>query len=105
MKHVKLFESFGSIPQRGLGEMELKDGVGMVVYDIQDEEKMIELYNQWGYDESQNEKSFEEFLVEMSTPGLYGEREQGGPWEVIEIDTDFAGFLDKGRYFAMIYRF
>lgn len=105
MKHVKLFESFDSTPQRGLGEIELKAGVGMLVYDIQDEEKMMELYNQWFYDEDRNEKSFEEFLVEMSTPGLYGEREQGGPWEVIEIGTDFVGFLDKGRYFAMIYRF
>jgi hypothetical protein len=105
MKHVKLFESFDSTPQRGLGEIELKAGVGMLVYDIQDEEKMMELYNQWFYDEDRNEKSFEEFLVEMSTPGLYGEREQGGPWEVIEISTDFVGFLDKGRYFAMIYRF
>jgi hypothetical protein len=105
MKHVKMYESFASIPQRGLGEIELKAGVGMLVYDIQDEEKMMELYNQWYYDEERNEKSFEEFLVEMSTPGLYGQREQGGPWEVIKIDTDFAGWLDKGRYFAMIYRF
>jgi hypothetical protein len=102
MKHVKLFESFGSIPQRGLGEMELKDGVGMVVYDIMDTEKIGEMYTQFYPD---GEITFEEFLAEMSTPGLYGEREQGGPWEVIKIDTDFAGFLDKGRYFAMIYRF
>ena len=105
MNHIKLFESFGSTPRGGLGEIELKDGVGMIVYDMQDEEGLMELYSQWGYDEARNEKSFEEFLMEMSTPGLYGEREQGGPWEVIEIGTDFAGFLDKGRYFAMIYRF
>jgi hypothetical protein len=102
MKHVKLFESFGSIPERGIAEFELKDGVGMLVYDIQNVERMMELYNEFNYD---NQFPFEEFLKEMSTPGIYGKGESGGPWEVIEIGTDFSGFLDKGRYFGMIYRF
>jgi hypothetical protein len=100
MKHVKLFESFG--PQRGLGEIELNAGIGMVVYDIMDNEKIREMYTQFY---PNGEITFEEFLTEMSTPGVYGEGEYGGPWEVIEIDTNFSGFLDKGRYFGMIYRF
>lgn len=105
MEHVELFESFGNIPERGLADFKLKEGIGMLVYDIMDVEKLMQLYKQWGYDEASNQYPFGEFLKEMSTPGVYGTDEYGGPWEIVEIGTDFTGFLDKGRYFGMIYRF
>ena len=100
MQHVKLFESFGA-PERGISEFELSDGVGMLIYDILDNEKMKELYEQFHPDEA---ITYEEFLKNMSTPGIQGEREQGGPWEIIGIGSETLN-LDGDRYFGMIYRF
>lgn len=95
MKHVKLFENMSN--PRGLGEIEIADGVGMVVYDCSDMAFMKEQYEEFAPDQT-----FEEFVEQMSTPGIYGESEYGGPFEVIKLNTRM---LRGDNLCAMIYRF
>jgi hypothetical protein len=101
MKHIKLFEdSFQGI-HRGIAEMELEMGIGLVIYDIEDYKKLLEMFEQFY---PNGEMTYEEFKKEMSTPGIYGVEEVGGPWEIIPI-AGLGDFLNAGRFFGMLYRF
>ena len=104
MKHVKLFENMSN--PRGLGEIEIADGVGMMVYDCNDMAFMKELYEEF----MPAEQTFEEFVEQMSTPGIYNESEYGGPFEVIEINSRIFRGIDPRRFRgdsirAMLYTF
>ncbi len=97
MKHIKLFEENMS-HARGLGEVEIAEGTGMMIYNCRDMAFMKERYEEF----MPLDQTFEEFVEQMSTPGIYNESEYGGPFEVIRLNSEMLG---DENICAMIYRF
>lgn len=110
MKHIKLFESMGDEMQpntnyqqpvvnpRGLGEIEIEPGLGMVIYNGNDIDFMKREYELFSPD-----KTFEEFVEELRTPGVYGADQYGGPWKIIKIEL--GEFSEENNIYGMLYRF
>ena len=98
LKHIQLFES--ATNERGLAEIEIEPGMGMVIYNGSDAEFM-----QKEYENFSPNKSFEKFVQEMTTPGIYGRKAQGGPWEVVKIESKILNSSGLKNIYGLIYRF